>query len=413
MPTRQYIGARYVPKIFDNNGSSEWISGIAYEALTIVTYLNNSFTSKKPVPSSVGNPADNSEYWVNSGDFSGAISSLTDIVNDTKEELENEMGAIDDKIVLLSRAVNGKKILIIGDSVSDPNFAAIQPNWADHFEEVMTELGATVVNNSASSRCIVSGLPDSVGGINDILSSITDTYDTIIVELGVNDWSRGATTAQIQTAIANFATWLITHQQTAKVYWVTPLSPYENDKTKMPCLVVRNTILKMCAMYKFYPIDMYALSQDYAGNNSTLRTRWTLNGDSYHPLPTYAVLYANLIIESVLFGTSVSYNLDLSTYTTNINCLSELLVTGDGRIIINDNTGSYTPTTTQVLLGTLPEWAKPKRTIMYKVFAHANFDIIIQPTGAVYGLFAAANVEVKDITWTLEFTPSCMLSLTN
>ena len=44
---RQYIGARYVPKFFDNNGSTEWVKGIGYEPLTIVTYLNNSFTSKK------------------------------------------------------------------------------------------------------------------------------------------------------------------------------------------------------------------------------------------------------------------------------------------------------------------------------------------------------------------------------
>lgn len=88
MGVRQYIGARYVPKMFENNGSSEWVSGITYEPLTIVTYLNNSYTSKKPVPSSVGSPNLNGEYWVNTGDFSGAITSLTERINAVDEELE-------------------------------------------------------------------------------------------------------------------------------------------------------------------------------------------------------------------------------------------------------------------------------------------------------------------------------------
>lgn len=39
---RQYIGARYVPKFFDDGkGSSEWISGLSYEPLTVVTHLGN------------------------------------------------------------------------------------------------------------------------------------------------------------------------------------------------------------------------------------------------------------------------------------------------------------------------------------------------------------------------------------
>ena len=44
---RQYIGARYVPKFAD---PVIWNKALSYEAMTIVTYLGNSFTSKKPVP---------------------------------------------------------------------------------------------------------------------------------------------------------------------------------------------------------------------------------------------------------------------------------------------------------------------------------------------------------------------------
>ena len=35
---REYIGARYVPKFFENeNGTPEWAPNVQYEPLTIVT----------------------------------------------------------------------------------------------------------------------------------------------------------------------------------------------------------------------------------------------------------------------------------------------------------------------------------------------------------------------------------------
>lgn len=61
--TRQYVGARYVPKLM-----GEWNSSLSYEALSIVTYMGNSFTSKKPVPSGVN--INNTEYWVNTANYS-------------------------------------------------------------------------------------------------------------------------------------------------------------------------------------------------------------------------------------------------------------------------------------------------------------------------------------------------------
>lgn len=68
MANRQYVGARYVPKFAD---PVEWSSALSYEALTIVTHLGNSFTSKKPVPAGVD--IGNTEYWVNTGNYNEQI----------------------------------------------------------------------------------------------------------------------------------------------------------------------------------------------------------------------------------------------------------------------------------------------------------------------------------------------------
>ena len=54
MAVHQYIGARYVPIFYTaSDNSNDWEAGVQYEPLTIVTYLNQSYTSKKQVQASV------------------------------------------------------------------------------------------------------------------------------------------------------------------------------------------------------------------------------------------------------------------------------------------------------------------------------------------------------------------------
>ena len=84
MAVRQYVGARYVPKLAS---PTEWKSGTSYEALTIVTYNNASYTSKVPVPPTVGNPADNKEYWALTGNYNAQV-------EEYRQTVERYTGAI-------------------------------------------------------------------------------------------------------------------------------------------------------------------------------------------------------------------------------------------------------------------------------------------------------------------------------
>lgn len=63
---RQYVGARYVPKIM-----GEWNKTLQYEALSVVTYMGNSFTSKVPVPANVD--ITNKDYWINTGNYNAQV----------------------------------------------------------------------------------------------------------------------------------------------------------------------------------------------------------------------------------------------------------------------------------------------------------------------------------------------------
>lgn len=90
----EYIGARYVTKIYENSldpSSAEWEAGVNYEPLIIVTFNNGSYMSKKVVPASVGDPAANPDYWTQTGFYNGQIAMLQDEI----DKLNNNIKYID------------------------------------------------------------------------------------------------------------------------------------------------------------------------------------------------------------------------------------------------------------------------------------------------------------------------------
>lgn len=100
---RQYVGARYVPKVM-----GEWNKAIQYEALSIVTYLGNSFTSKVPVPANID--ISNKTYWVNTGNYNAQVEAYRQETAQLNNDLNNE---------IINRKNDTKdNILWIGDSYS-------------------------------------------------------------------------------------------------------------------------------------------------------------------------------------------------------------------------------------------------------------------------------------------------------
>lgn len=111
---RQYVGARYVPKIM-----GEWNKALQYEALSVVTYMGNSFTSKVPVPANV--EINNTDYWVNTGNYNAQVTEYKEIVEKEIKDRKNADTEISDN---LTNEINNRKnadkdnILWIGDSYS-------------------------------------------------------------------------------------------------------------------------------------------------------------------------------------------------------------------------------------------------------------------------------------------------------
>ena len=100
---RQYVGARYVPKVM-----GEWDKSLQYEALSVVTYKGNSFTSKVPVPANID--ISNKTYWVNTGNYNAQVEAYRQETAQLENNLNNE---------IINRKNDTKdNILWIGDSYS-------------------------------------------------------------------------------------------------------------------------------------------------------------------------------------------------------------------------------------------------------------------------------------------------------
>lgn len=100
---RQYVGARYVPKVM-----GEWNKALRYEALSIVTYAGNSFTSKVPVPANID--ISDKNYWVNTGNYNAQVEAYRQQTAQVENRLNSE---------IIDRKNDTKdNILWIGDSYS-------------------------------------------------------------------------------------------------------------------------------------------------------------------------------------------------------------------------------------------------------------------------------------------------------
>lgn len=89
---KQYIGARYVIKIYENSNdpsTADWQENVNYEPLTMVTYNYGSYLSKKTVPANIGNPASNGAYWVQTGFYNGQIADLYNHIQNIESKIAN------------------------------------------------------------------------------------------------------------------------------------------------------------------------------------------------------------------------------------------------------------------------------------------------------------------------------------
>lgn len=236
MATRQYVGARYVPKFAT---PIEWSANRQYEALEIVTHMNASYTSKKPVPTGVD--INNTEYWAITGNYSAqveqyrqeteevsasvntlsenvtTISETVNTLNSDVKNIKNDIRNINSSIAT-PYSLKNKKVVLFGDSLN-------RSGWGVQLNSILGCNGDIVYNGGAGF--IKSGTDSPYAGKNfnqmlaqyaeGINASVRATYAAFIIAGGINDYEQSA--SNVRTAATQFVASVKNYFPNAKIYY--------------------------------------------------------------------------------------------------------------------------------------------------------------------------------------------------
>ena len=311
MATRQYIGARYVIKIYKNSqspNSAEWEANTSYEPLTMVTYQNSSYLSRKAVPVTVGNPASNGDYWAITGAYNGQIASLQSQINN----IESLISALTTKTNITKASASGQhKILAIGDSYGMRTES--QPTWTEWLTTRYTDArqhSYSSIGFGTSSPTPGNFLSVITQFYNELSSAERDEITDIIVGGGWNDASMLAqsiiTSSQLQHAIFDFVDYCNTNFVNAKV-WIAFLGWQTID-----CVQPDATFAALNEVQSIYELTSYKNLYHMPNTSSVMKCSRFMDSSYFHPNPTGSAQLFNVISNSISGGADFDYEYDLS-----------------------------------------------------------------------------------------------------
>lgn len=263
---RQYIGARYVTKVYTNSqdpSSAEWEAGVVYEPLTLVTYQNSSYLSRTEVPSSAGDPTVATQYWAQTGYYNGQIASILDRVADLESEYASLNG---DFTALSNRYTNiwhNKKVVVYGDSLS----VTTHNYW-----QYMVEKDPTIqlTNRAAGGTRIQDGYT--------LIQAATDLdqFDIIVLAYGTNSWAGTGLLEMGEKYIDTFEE-IMSKNDEAQIVCIAPYYAYHPDygvsginDLGYSMYDYASTITYICNMYGGIAFNLYDLAGVNQWNYTTL-----------------------------------------------------------------------------------------------------------------------------------------------
>jgi len=277
---RQYVGARYVPKIV-----GEWNKALQYEALSVVTYMGNSFTSKVPVPAN-SVEINNTDYWINTGNYNAQV-----------EEYRKETENIAIGLNTLTDRINKSEFypLIIGDSYNTSGIAS--PTWGEIFQ---TNMRLTDNVNSknlgyASRGFIGYGDGDYLTELKrDLPKLTTDLKNKItscIICGGANDCNANVTEDKLITAIKKTCEYITSILPNCKTFYIGFIS---------------RQLLKNNTFYKYRPMYRKAVNNLHYtwlnGMENALFDVTHFKNDNLHPNELGMIDIANALTQCIKTG---------------------------------------------------------------------------------------------------------------
>lgn len=388
---KQYIGARYVPKFYENpSGGSEWTANTAYEPLTIVTYGSNSYTSKSDVPASIGNPNENPSYWASTGNYNAQV-----------EEYRQQTIALQADVDKITAQTLERNVLLIGDSYSIGTDTAgnTVPSWSTLLQSYMTFNYCKVIHQGGSGFTgkdgASSGASENLRWINMLKDYVAETdaatlnsINAVYLVGGFND-HYAATAPSIRNYMQEFFTYARSVMPNAKYYlgmvgWAgigtctTPQGTFDCGEVRYKLRTVVLPAYNSCGLFGCsYIGNLFACLHDYGNAFST---------DHYHPSASGQMFIARSLASYILssnYEISFSQISTLSTVNGNINSFNTNLYSDIVGVTRYGGNGSFSisggldvPVNTGVMIGTLTSGCilgSPRISLDVKIYYDGAF----------------------------------------
>lgn len=280
-----------------------WNAATSYKKNTIVLYNGEGYVSKDDVQPNI-RPG-TSDKWLKISEWNPQIAALTAEV--TKF---NQFYPVINKFA-------GKRILIVGDSISDPNIGwneRIKETWAKHFKTKVEAIGATVTNiASSSSGYTVRGNTNKT--FVEMLQGVDmSNYDMLILEGGINDRNSllgDPYSTQSGTIWGALRDCQAVIPDTMPVFVIPPMNNggnYTRIGRDFAIGMLRNVIVTWARSRGYSLID-FTLAPGFGVNSNHI--------EGLHPLNAYTPTLADFAITSIIAG-GTDYNNQLDIYTMEI-----------------------------------------------------------------------------------------------
>lgn len=314
MSMHQYIGARYVPYYYENSldpTSTEWEPNVNYEALTVVTLPNlHSYISKKRVPDTVGSPALNPEYWLDTGsdnayiaqlqqdlgdvatlnttDKTSAVNAINEVLSDVGDltsllttDKDSAVNAINEVYSIVDKldenSLYGKQIAVYADS-----YGNIANPFAVKWINALSNFSGKAVHNVSASGAKMSAI------VSNFDNYVADVY---IIVGGINDWLQGTSLQTFRTNISSMCTAIRNANPNAQIMFFTMLPDLVSTASGIlyPVEYYRQIIWQTSQVYHFMV-------------SSGLKAQNVVLADGLHPSEATATAISNAIIRAYASG---------------------------------------------------------------------------------------------------------------
>ena len=302
MANNVYIGNRYVP-LFDG----DWVNNKTYDPLTIVSYGNNSYTSKKPVPLNTPpvSGGNDDPYWALTGNYNGQISNLQSRVS-TLESNTADLPAIRADISDITSNRYGR-VIFIGDSYANTSgfFTDAATMMGVSSRSTIKFLGATGFSVDASGYSGNNGflrlLTEAVATLSDAQKAeVTD----VIVCGGYNDaasFPNSAKIAAVEQGITNFKNYVDANLPNAKISIAMIGYAAEGYGSGTPHNIDELLFTEYMYMYtcnslniRYLTSPKYAMANTYYGSMDAY-----LDSDGVHPKSGAAHFIARALVNAM------------------------------------------------------------------------------------------------------------------